>query len=811
MQLHHTAELRASVAMAARGVFADNSGNLFSKSFELATKREDTGINIGHLPLTSNQSTRDQYRKVCLMWEDRVLSATAGNVLCQPVSLFFRRPVENMEPAITLKVQEYVTCGTPFDEGSVFDVAQRRKPVKVCDRIGLADSWRSWAIPAFPDPYMYDTFAEFEGACEGWHRVAGGSVDSRCEGGMSHLEGVLQKQPQREVFSFPERKEDACAKADVIKVSERLEQYRKLSFSGVDCRMGDLHRAYSMLVRSGFQTHMRRVDDNVHVYQMYGCGDESVGLKVPSLDGAPKKGSLDKVLGLPFRSIEDERSLFVDLCQRVRERDFRFASRLENLYRTVTVFHAFLKRRKYHPILNPRCDVLAKIKDAPVFVQAYQLFFRVYLFRVLVQLTAQLKVLQPQLVDMANSEREVLRFFLMANSKPIVDTIKAREMDSAFLPLYVSLMLVSVQVKSDEAVKFTEQAFFPCFNFIARMSRASNKKPLFKMIWNILSTKKIMLAMLEDMSKAVTSIGNVFYNPYNRLLVEYVRMLLMVSEKWLPTSMSKSPSWTIFLFNAVIPANHSQVGCLDFEVGRVAKRMMHLMVKSWFLNPVDSGWPQIVNNVQNLLLGLMQKLAHNPPSCYTVVQAFMKTISCSESLHVFGKQHADLSPLSAMLSSPFPQMRLAAWMIPSRIFRQQLEQALQLTTEQRFCNFLFPLLQDPRLRVDSIQFITYVIGLTKNEQQPTKSVVIHLNKKKVDAVSIFLKFVVKSGYSFYWYYNKPDCDQARIDFTSQMKRIRRAMMDPYIDHHIRSILDNDTKALIHENERQNRQRRRSRP
>ena len=137
--------------MAARGVFADNSGNLFSKSFELATKREDTGINIGHLPLTSNQSTRDQYRKVCLMWEDRVLSATAGNVLCQPVSLFFRRPVENMEPAITLKVQEYVTCGTPFDEGSVFDVAQRRKPVKVCDRIGLADSWRSWAIPAFPD------------------------------------------------------------------------------------------------------------------------------------------------------------------------------------------------------------------------------------------------------------------------------------------------------------------------------------------------------------------------------------------------------------------------------------------------------------------------------------------------------------------------------------------------------------------------------------------------------------------------------------------------------------------------------------
>ena len=784
-------------------MFADSSGNLFSKDFELATKRDDTGINIGHLPLTSNQSTQDQYRKVCLMWEERVLSATSGNVLCQPVSLFFRRPIETKEPAIALKVQEFVTCGTQFDETSVFDVAQRRKPVKVCDRIGLEDSWRSWALPVFPDPYMYDTFAEFEGACEGWHRVASGSVASHCECDAS-LEGIVQKQQKKEVFRFPERK-------DLVEMNEKLEQYRKLSFSGVNCRVGDLHRAYGMLVRSGFQTHMRRVDDNVHIYQQYGCGEESVGLKLPPLDGAPKKGSLDKVLGLPFRSIEEERSLFVDLCQRMRERDFRFASRLENLYRTVTVFHAFLKCRRYHPILSPECDVLAKIKDAPVFVQAYQLFFRVYLLNVLVELTEQMKVLQPQLVDMVKSEKEVLCFFLMANSKPIVDTIRARERDSAFLPLYVSLMLVSVQVDSDEVIKFTEQAFFPCFNFIARLSREANKKLLFKITWIVLSTKKIMLAMLEDMAKAVASIWNVFYNPYNRQLVEYVRMLLMISEKWLPVSMSKSPSWTIFLFNAVIPPNPSQVECLDYEVGRVAKRMMHVMVKNWHLNPQDSGWPQIVNNVQNLLLGLMQKLAHNPLSCYTVVQAFMKTISCPESLHVFGKQHADLSPLAATLSSQFPKMRQVAWMVVSRIFRQQLEQALQLTTEQRFCNFMFPLLQNPHLRIDSIQFITYVIGLTQNEQQPTKSLVIHLNKKKVDAVSIFLKFVAKSGYSFYWYYNKPDYDQARIDFKSQMNRITRAMIDPYIDHHIRSILDNDTKALIHENARQNRQRRRSKP
>ena len=204
--------------MAEKGcVYCDTHGNLLDLNFELVTTKDDSNCDVTQLPLTTQSKTYSHFRVACLLWMDRTMASIGKYILPQPMSLFFSRPLplsvinrgkvgsSRMQPSYMLQIENQMSYGTPFDSSSVFDGSDSRRPKRLVDCIRLSDNWRSWNVASFPNPEMYDTFEQFEKACDRWVHVVHDSTEQ-----------MIQEWNEREVVLKMQRKRASVARLNPL-------------------------------------------------------------------------------------------------------------------------------------------------------------------------------------------------------------------------------------------------------------------------------------------------------------------------------------------------------------------------------------------------------------------------------------------------------------------------------------------------------------------------------------------------------------------------------------------------------------------
>lgn len=204
-------------------VYCDTHGNLLDLNFELVTTKDDSNLDVTQLPLTTQSKTYSQYRVACLLWMDRTMASIGKYILPQSMSLFFSRPLplsvinrgklgfSRMQPSYMLQIENQMSYGTPFDSTTAFDASDSRRPKRLVDYIRLSDDWRSWNIASFPNPEMYDTFEQFEKACDRWVHVVHNSTEQ-----------MIQEWNEREVVLKMLRKTSSTARLNPLSPRDEM-------------------------------------------------------------------------------------------------------------------------------------------------------------------------------------------------------------------------------------------------------------------------------------------------------------------------------------------------------------------------------------------------------------------------------------------------------------------------------------------------------------------------------------------------------------------------------------------------------------
>ena len=796
-----------------RAVFSDADGNLFDINFQQVTKSEEFRNALIQIPVPANSASKAQYETVFSMWRDRVVVSAGGYILSQPISLFFRRPLTpaqlgfrkfapKLVPCEVCQLESYITNGTAFDEKTELVNPNRPAKLRVSKCLSLKDTWCAWRAPTFPDPNLYDTFEDFEKAGGRWLALAKSALQTQdSQANERHPSfmhpSTFMDQSRELVTQLPKQ---------IFRISDIPEQKPKLldieiatdvPFTGKNMRMHDLQVAYILRSKKGFATSHRAGDMGILEYEKYGC-IRDIGPAIPNaltMPVPPSKAIIDQWLQLPFVSLECERILFLTLCRMIKERNFTFHKSLQSLYRAVLVFRAFLRCQLNIPIIEPQLDLLAQLKDAKLFWEAYNIFFEVYLWNVLRKIIVKggLTDLSNQIETMAGKERTLLVYYISERHKDLVNFIKQRQIEGPFGMILGSLICIASLFSEEIIMNFVEEAFCPSLVIFSQISQLS--PPVFSQLcWKILSSRRLVRAMLRDFfSGSISGALQMKKTTLTLQILIYLRWLLHADESVLPDKIYESTKWPNDLwplFNVLKSSGNTATALKIMDLA------VDLMRRRWLTNRSNAaGWAETSQRMQFILLPIMgmDDVRRDPTNTLLLITTFRRTITCKESLKVFQLDEKSLSPFVAMCTSSDMRIRTTAWSSLRIAFHFHLEQALELTDSPAFRKFMFPLLTMGDLRVDALRFITDIVGLTEKERSGKS-----YQFKKRRAVSVFLKFIKDSKYSFLWYFTSSSRREARETRGKDMRKIDESMKRDYVDSQIKTILDTETKDRIQE-------------
>ena len=862
-------------------MFSDTAGNLFDKDFQLVTTSEQLFGRAQCLPLTSNAKTRAQYRRACLKWHDDVMSVVGMRpdetgksktklVLPQPLSLFFRRPLDHakgrVSPALMTFVEQTLAGDRPIQSNKDLNGG------RIGTRITQATSWCGWEIASFPNLNMYDSFEQFEGACVRWlsHAnsaqqalieqfnldIATSGVDKKrkiemsqsspallvaqsapgpspLSGSISNLsseviEGLNESEPEdvdnqdeirsraaelmakqrwylhprecpsvfsglvaqepKSVFSFPES-------AKPVADNDRWFIKSNVDFSGDASCMEQLK---GLLKERGGRIVQRKeaiVDENVRDYENYGCS----GDVRPSLPTIPKDWKamsvvhVVQVVNLPFVNMAYERTTYAFVIRMIKQKRFDFARTLSCLYRTVNVVHAFIPCNVN--IIDPLCDVLDKIEDADAFVQVYELFFRCYFWDLLFESLTQAQIedcMIPAEIE-AGKQRTRLVTYLNEKGVEVAAQIQGRLMDQNFAVLWARLLCVATLFE-DEIISTFVALFSPFLTKFHQISQLS-KHTFHEVLWTILSDRRILRAMLLDLSVSVRTARFVLTDE----MIEYIRVLVFVDASILPDEMWKDTTWAIALFALLTQSMTMK----SREALVVMSGVIDLMFRRWQITQQEQTppWAFSVEQIQHLTLELLKDEAQNTKNARLLIEMLLQTILSKESLAIFRRESKSWAAFSAMFLSSDNEIRNTSWSILRAMFRCDPLMALDLMSAPPLKKILNELLGNQCVRAHAMYFIVDAVSRLEKDKSGKK-----LKCNKHSAARVFLEFIHATVYSFMWYDSKSR-DREANDWGEIVAEIDKLMMNKFVNKSIKPLIDQEKRAAAQSGQKKAKEQR----
>ena len=517
----------------------------------------------------------------------------------------------------------------------------------------------------------------------------------------------LIPQEQKDVFSFPES-------AKPVTDNDRWFIKSNVPFSGDERCMEQLK---GLLKERGGRINYGPegiVDRRVREYQKYGCS----GDVRPSLPPIPEDWKampvmhVVQVVSMPFVSIIYERTAYVLLLRMIKTKRFEFARTLSCLFRAVNIIHAFIPCNVN--IIDPLCDLLDRIEDADTFVQVYEMFFRCYFWDIIFESLTRAGIedcMIPAEIE-AGKQRTRLVTYLNEKGVEVAAMIQGRLMDQDFAVLWARLLCVAT-LFNDEIIATFVALFSPFLTKFHQISQLS-KDTFHQVLWNILGDRRILRAMLLDLSASVTTARFVLTDE----MIEYIRVLIFVDASVLPDEMWRDTTWAIALFALLTQSMTMK----SREALVVMSGVIDLMFRRWQVKQQEQTppWAFSVEQIQHLTLELLKDEEKNTKNARLLVEMLLQTILSKESLAIFRREAKPWAALSAMLISSDKEIRNTSWSILRAMFRCDPLMALDLMSAPPLKKMLNDLLSNRVVRVHALYFIVDAVSRLEKDKSGKK-------------------------------------------------------------------------------------------
>ena len=162
--------------------FSDGNSRFYDKNFEKFEGENIIKDKSQQFPIPRNSDDYECFQYECECWFDSQREAMKGIIFHENLSLFFRRPIMQINfydsdgfkigPLQQMQMEETDILQLQHDKNTVFNDLVNNRELKMNKWMLVNDPLVDWGLPKMPEPEMFNCYQEFENSSKNWYNIS---------------------------------------------------------------------------------------------------------------------------------------------------------------------------------------------------------------------------------------------------------------------------------------------------------------------------------------------------------------------------------------------------------------------------------------------------------------------------------------------------------------------------------------------------------------------------------------------------------------------------------------------------------------